>query len=309
MKYPNDIFVSQTSTKTFSISAFFQKRSAEEDSPMMIFDDNFSRFVFSIVTKGEGGLNCNIKPSDIAGIDKATDACYALQIAQDSQSFTAPAQEGSIDTSGPAFQKKFMVGNLKGKAPAEILIENGWEEGKKILNNQYSWLKDNLQKFPKNKELMDAIVAASKLDPEKLAKLGGSEAQATGSRKPVTILDIGMRPLIRKKRQDGKSPVYEGKVIWDFSHDRYPVNITIKNYWAPVNVNANGTLNVLAGQKTEEKSYNFSLSASQWADAVRIMKSRVEIFERICMPEAIKSATNAYMANLEAAKNQGQQQQ
>lgn len=291
-KYPKDICVFQTGQKTFSIVDNLTKRELEDDSPVKILDDSFARFVFTIISNGEGSLKANVDPGDIPDALKATDSCKFIQVQHD---VTSGAGEGSTQNS-PGFTKRFVTGNLKGKSPVEVLIEN--ENGKALLNEQFKFLRDNLQKFPKNKELMDAIVDASKQDIEKLKE----RAAAQPTLKPYTILDVSERPLQRVQRADGKCFCYGCRVMWDFER-KYPVTITITNYYAPVTRKENGTLNVAYSEKDDVKVYDYSLTAKQWIKAIDKMYRCIVSFENMYYPSAHELAGKIAAASAEAAKN------
>ena len=65
--------------------------------------------------------------------------------------------------------KPKVSGNLKGKTPIEVLLSDPGN-GKKSLNDQYIWLKSNLEKYPKNRELMEAIEDAASQDQCRVIK-------------------------------------------------------------------------------------------------------------------------------------------
>lgn len=269
MKYVYDCFTAQTSNKTFSIEPHLSLRTEKEDSPYKIFDDSFSRFVFNIVTKGVGGVKINVPVELIPGIIENSRIAARLQM----ELATTPSAGGN----SPAFSKRFIAGSLRGKTPVDVLMEDP-EGGKKRLNRQYTWLKDNLPSHPENKEYMEAISEAAKID------LSAVSAGDIHGRKPATILNIGTRPLVRKKKENGKAFVYEGKITWDFARN-YPVNITIENYYAPVIEKDDGMMNVKTSEKEDSVRYEFSLTSDVWMAAVKKMESILTVYEMIYLPK------------------------
>jgi len=298
LKYPSDIFVSQTSKRTFSMSAYLVRRAPEDDSPMKVFDDNFSRIVFTIISNGEGSVRANVKPGEFTGIVERSRVALAMQMEQDCKPAASSGTSG-MDTSSLAFTQRFAYGEFKGKSPVDVLVENPGQKGKDILNSQYAWLMARIAQYPANHKMIDAICEAAKLDLSKL-----SENVATSGLKPAVIYQSGSRPLFRKKREDGFSPVHECDVIWDFSK-KYPVGVSVRTYWAPVVQNNDGTLNVLASKKVEEKRYDFHMVPDQWLEAVRKAEAVLGTFERMNLPSAIKMAEDAEKANAEEAKANG----
>ncbi len=284
MKYPYDI-VSFVRQKTLSIEAHFVREKTE--SPMKVFDRTFSRFTTTIIADGETPY-CNIPIESLAGMRTRTNLAAEAHFAPKT---IAPQEDLGVDTSSIAFTRKFICGDLKGKSPAEVLIENP-EGGKKILNEQYLWLTNNLEKYPKNAELIDAIMVASRLDLSSVKPI----ASAPGN--TFEILDIGCRPLIRKKREsDGKCFVYECKIIWDCSR-KYPVSCTIKNYYADVKQTETGTLNVNLSSKdtNAEVEKEFSMTADEWLYALGEMESARDCFKMAHFLESYNMAENAASA-------------
>ncbi len=276
MKYIKEIATVKRKS-TFSVDSELTVRKKEDGAPMKIVDDSFSRFVLTIVD-ASGGIHFNVKPEEIPAIQRKT------QIALNE--FWSPkpvaTTSGNAATS-PACTVRFITGNLKGKTPAEVLAENG-EKGKEMLNSQYKWLKSNLEKFPKNKELMDAIVDAASIDLS-------VPVEAPTTTPPLAIFETGTRPLTRKKREDGKCFCYEGKVVFDFAR-KYPVIVEIKNYYAPVVVKESGQLNVQLSQMdpASKVEKSFSMTAEEWAYVEHRITKTLDAFEGRYFPAAYKVA-------------------
>ncbi len=280
MKYPYDIFKAANQKATFTVEGHFV--SAMEESPMKVFNPSFSRYICTIISDGSVAY-FNIHISDLPGMRARTDVAVQMDVKP-----AAVMTEGAAGTS-PAFTRRFFSGNLKGKTPIEVLLSDPGS-GKKALNDQYVWLKSNLEKYPKNKELMEAIEDAASQD---LSTLQASPPQ-DGSKAPVTILDIGCRPLQRKVREDGKCFCYEGKVTYNPAMN-YPVTVEIKNYYAPVTKRENGTLNVQIGSKdaASEKAYRYNMSLNEWLDALHTMETTRDEFRMLCFGKAYQLAEAA----------------
>lgn len=293
MKYPYDI-VSIVRQKTLSIEAHFTQGKTE--SPMKVFDDTFSRFAATIIAEGETAY-FNIPIESLPGIRVRTDIAANEQF-RPKAIIPKSTANSTVDTNSIAFTKKFLTGNLKGKSPAEVLLEDP-VNGSKTLNNQYKWLKEHLKDYPKNKDLMDAIVAASKLDLSNITEADTGSMVSSA----IEILDIGCRPLIRKQRDDGKSFVYEGKVVWDTSR-KYPVTVSIKNYYATVVKKENGTLNVNLSSKDTETAVEkeFNMTADEWLSTLHEMESARDCFKLCHFNEGWKLAEAAAAEARKAAK-------
>lgn len=278
MKYPSEI-VTIVRKKTFSIDAHFTRNA--NDRPMEIFDDTFSRYTMNVIADGKGAF-ANVHVNMLPGIVKKTE--YAFNKHLDRQ-MSGQANEGN---NRPAYTMRFVTGNLKGRTPADVLIND--PNGKNELAGQYNWLQSNLAKYPNNRKLMDAIVDASKITEE---EINGQKNSGTAPF-AMTILDIGMRPLTRRQRPDGKCFVYEVKVIWDDSQE-YPVTVMVNNYYAPVIKKENGMLNVQASQKdtSTEIRNSFVMTAEEWLGAVEDMQEAKLNFKSMFFADAYNIAQQA----------------
>lgn len=285
MNYPNDIFT-LIRKKTFSIEGHFI--SNFEESPMKIFHESFSKFKFNVICDG-GAAFMNLHIDALPGIIAKTNVVANLQ-------YTPKTSAVSFSgNNSPAFTTRFLAGELKGKTPVDVLIENG-DQGPEILKKQYLFLQQNVAKYPGNQKLMDAIKDAAKLDRSTLS------ADTSIAAPVIKIVDLGCRPLTRKKRDDGKCLCYEGKVIWD-GGKKYPVNVRIKNYYAPVTTKDDGTLNVnISGKDTStELDKDFNMTTEEWLAAVDAMKSTRDEFRLCHFGKAYNLATAAGKENRENA--------
>ncbi len=284
MQHPYEI-VSYVRKKTFAVEARFTRKT--DDKPLSIYADPFSRFTF-VVISDKKAATCNVPIEIIADAKFRSQFVYGKQLEQASVPMTGE-NRNSI-----AYTTRFATGSFKGKSPMEVLIENGKEEGAKILNKEYQWLKSNLEKYKGNQKIMDAIVAASKEEiPEAAAQTSA----------PVTIIDIGCRPLTRKTREDGKCFCYEAKVIWDSSKN-YPVTVRVANYYAPVEKKESGLLNVkLSAKDTSSEVVNeFAMTAAEWMNALDRMEAVKRGFENTYWADSFKLADKASYEAAEAAK-------
>lgn len=300
MKYPFDIVscysrAKDHSTKTLSVEARFVERTDEDDSPLKIFKDGLSRFVLTIIDKQVA--TCNIPLEKLEEMKTLTE--YAINKFYDRKFLSVPTNSNNTS---PAFTVHFVSGSLKGKSPAEVLIENkdDPEKGRKILNDQYKWLKDNLSKYPNNKDIMDAIVDASKLDLDSLYESNVPASVAS----VIPILDLTCRPLLRKRKENGMCPCYECKITWDCSRN-YPVTIQVKNYLAPVTQKEDKTINVqISGKdKDSEITNTFNMGTDEWLNTLKEMDDAKTIYKMLKMSGALKKAEAADAENRNAAKN------
>ncbi|MDY6278818.1 MAG: hypothetical protein SPL63_01690 [Roseburia faecis] len=274
--YPFEI-VSLVRKKTFSVEARFSE--PENSHPLEIMGSKFSRFVFTIISDGKA-VSANIPIELLPDMRSRADYAMARQM-------TIENHQGTQGNS-PAFTTQFRFGALAGKTPAQVLSED--PDGRNKLAGQYNLLQQQLAKYPANQQLMDAITDAFNQDP---ASLKAKNIQPFSA----SLLNIGCRPLVRKKRPDGFCPCYEVSACWN-STKTYPVTVTIQRYYAPVITTNTGTLNVQVARKERAtaETEQFSMSASDWLYVVRQMEASRNLFEMLHAKEAFNNAVKMDMA-------------
>lgn len=276
--------------QTFALENQLVRATAKDGfEPLKFYHKKFARFPAVIINDKHKAATGNIPVRDIPDILKRGSFAYNKELENSMQ----PVNE---DTS-PAYKVIIPSGSLKGKTPAQVLIEQGSEQGIKALQQHYNWLKSNLNKYPKNKEQMDAIADAVKLESEN--KLDANNSSSTG------IFDIytpGLRPLNRKNKND-LFFVYEIKMYWQFGN-RYPFVVEITNFYAPVKTEENGMKKVMVKDKdtSSEIKNTMYLSASEYAQMEYMIKTNMRTFEDMMAKIAYNEAEQEYQNNLAEAR-------
>lgn len=285
-KYPYDI-VSIVRKKTLSVEAHLIPDF--ETSPLKVFHESYSRFVFTILDKEseQKAAYMNIHVDELPRIKAVTDLAFARTF-----KFDTPLPD--IPGAPLVTQVRFRMGSAKGKTPFDILSED-YEKGTQILNDQYAFLAKGAERFPANKQEMDAIIQASQLDPSIFKK----QEQEAGTFSPITLFEQTARPLTRKTDESGRSFCYEGKVMWNPGQN-YPVEVQISNYYAPVIKKENGLLNVQVSQKVAETKKNFMTTDGEWLAAVDAMMRAVDAFYISCFARAYQTSEESARAHREA---------
>ena len=196
-------------------------------------------------------------------------------------------KEKGETTKNPAYTTVITSGKLKGKTPAALLLEDA-QKNCGMLLNQKNWLESNLSKYPRNKVQIEAIEdALTLLDAGKLA----TEDADAGYHTEI-VYSSGMRPLIRRKRPDEKSFVYEIVIRWNGGADK-PVEIEIRNYYAPVIKKENGLLNVMIKDRADETRNVISLTLDQWSWVEHMLETNIRTFENLLASGCYKRALEA----------------
>lgn len=235
--------------QVFSVVPYFY---ANEEAPGVVFDNKFSRIDMTLIDKPNSNGNRQfvksvIKEDALPGIRAKSK--YAFDRYMDYK-YSGEA-DTSLDNIAYTVQ---LTGKLKGKTPAAILSEDP-VGGKEILNSQYKWLKDNLAKYKANQRQMDAILEASKL-----LKEGRLEKTKNG---PVIEIYQAMHGNPYKKNDKGLFNCHDTKIVVNTAA-KYPVEITISNFWAALNKDATGRQTVNYSTAEEKTTVTMNLSIEEW---------------------------------------------
>ena len=282
------------STATLAIENHLSAITDKDDiAPQGVYNETFSRFLVTIINNGQS-KTANLKLKDFFDIEARTDYFVKKMYENELCPSASPKTELS-----PAYTVKFATGEFKGMTPAQVILAD--EANKDKLNNQYAWLKNNLAKYPNNKFIMEAIVDAGKLHSE-----GKLTADTAPTASVFNIYIPGMRPLQRKQREDGMCFVYD-MTVKGYLDNKYPVEVAISNYYAPVVKNQEtGMMNVQVSKMDKDslRKGSINLSLADWNDIVGEMRLQINEFYHIHAPELFARANNLFKKNLEASQQQ-----
>lgn len=292
MKNPKECF-SLCQNQTFFILNKLAPPDCKDGSEPLLFHHNtFSRFVFVIINASKKAVTANIPVSSIpAIIEKIKNLNF-----RDSILLPAFQKDGHTEAKSPAYTTIISSGTLKGKTPAVALLEDA-SKNKRLLLNQDKWLKQNLSRYPRNSEQITAIEEALTLYAN--GNLDDSLSKTCPASE--TIYSTGMRPLIRRKKSNGKCFVYEISITWN-TGTKKPLEITIRNYYAPVIQTESGLLNVQAQQREEDIKNFFSLTVDEATWMLHMLETNISTFENIYAKGNYETANTEERKTLEEVK-------
>ena len=207
-------------------------------------------------------------------------------------------KQKSEPSKSPAYTTTINAGTLKGKTPAALLLEDA-QTNKRLLINQKNWLESNLGRYQRNAAQITAIEDALRL--YEAGQLNAEESKA--GFQAETVYSSGMRPLIRRKCGD-KYFVYEISIRWDGASEK-PVEIDIRNYYAPVTRTEKGLLNVKAREREGEIRNVISLTLEEWLWVEHMLESNIRTFEDLYARNHYKQAYEAEKELREVLRKDG----
>lgn len=272
-------------TKTLYVNSHLSKFDAEKgDFPLMVYDmNNYSRYEFVLINEDKKCAVANIPLTQVWRLQRMTDHYYGAHL-----DATLTKTESNLSA---AYTVQLTSGNMKGKTPAQILMETAdGEEAKKLLRAQYSFLQKNLSSYPRNQKQMDAILDAVRLF--EAGQLSKSKTDSSGS--TIVLYDAAMRTLRSKRVPQhllDKNPnfkfVYDMKIEWALGAEN-AVTVTIINYFAPVLTLEDGRLNVLRKEADRDTGVKIvmNISADEWADILHLIDIDMRRFEMLHAKES-----------------------
>lgn len=300
LKNPKECFCLQQRQTFFVLNELTAPECKDGSEPLTLHHSTFSRFKFVIINADKKATTSNIPASAIPEILETV----RMKNFSRFMPMPAPVEKASDAedlSSNIAYTTIISAGTLKGKSPAGALLENP-NVNKKMLLNQVDWLQKHLAQYPRNQVQIDAINEALRLfDAGKLT--AQSAPSQPVERTDNEIYKSGMRPLIRRKNKNGKTFVYEVKISWIPGSEK-PVEIEIKNYFAPVVKRENGLLNVMAKETEEEIKNVFPMTMNEWFWLDHILNAQMRTFEDMNAARLYKIAKDEEWANKSAAATQ-----
>lgn len=258
-KYPKQIESIKRNNITLAVVANFNvpqslknEKTGEFEATSPLEKTALSRFVVSLVDKTiKMQPTANIPAHEILLIKKKTDFCIQKMLFLGTQK-----QSEGIET------VTLSIGEFKGKAPSNILIDN--PNNLDALIKHKDMLKNNLSK-PEYAKFADdnkkKILAIEKA----VADLKNGTLQK-GAETSIEIYNSDIK-YFRTKREDGKYKIYKIRMLFDITKN-YPYSIEISNGFADVKFNENGTTNILYKTTQDRISKEISLTEMEFSTLV-----------------------------------------
>ena len=268
VKYPNQVDAVVRQKKTLGIDAFLSIPDVKSGNSPLEMHSGYSRYVLTILDSTSGmmkTIHANVPANDVALIKKKTD----LAIEKIFKAKNAVKEELS-----PAYTVSLVSREYSSKTPAQVLLED--EENKAKLLKTKSWLEDNLAKYPRNKEQIDAID-----DAINLLELGMLEDKSDPETNQVIEIyseDIKI-PNARKLNENKKTFVYSISICCKPEND-FPFGVNIMNCYAPVIKNPYGQIIAEMGKAEKMEKTSIMLTEKEWFRVINKMDSVTKMFEK-----------------------------
>ena len=291
MKNPKECVCIQKNQTFFVLNELTIPECKDGSEPLTFHHDTFSRFKFVLISKEKRPATANVPVNELPAIFQKI---RNLSL----RDMLSVQKQKSEPSKSLAYTTTINAGTLKGKTPAALLLEDA-QTNKRLLINQKNWLESNLGRYPRNAAQITAIEDALRL--YEAGQLDAEESKA--GVQAETVYSSGMRSLIRRKHGD-KYFVYEITIRWDGASEK-PVEIDIRNYYAPVTRTEKGLLNVKAREREGEIRNVISLTLEEWLWVEHMLESNIRTFEDLYARNHYKQAYEAEKELREALRKDG----
>lgn len=285
--YPKEAY-SCVRQQTFAVQPeLFLANPEKGEDPAKIYGQ-FSRIIFTILGKPESGkrnfVTSNVSLEMFEEIKQISLEAHGENTKYQYSSTQVKSEKTLIEGNSPAYTVAFTTGNLKGKTPAQVFWENEPEKAAEILDKQYAFLADNVDRYPGNQKSMDAIKdALTLLMNGKLIQYKPA-ATATAVARPCITIFKAMHGNPYKPHSERKDyfACHETKILWNVG-DNYPVSVSIENYYAPIKKDDFGRINVEIGKKLSDctKKLEFRLTGAEWLHCLAMIEKSMVRFEMV----------------------------
>lgn len=280
-KNPYEICVFHTK-QIFFVHNKLAEAKGDDDNPILEnHHRRFSRFSLGIMNAAGVPATANLNACDVPGILER--AKIARDIDMKRRMMASIEDKDTEKEVSKAYTVQIASGTLKGKTPAQVLLENG-DEGRKMLSAQGNFLYKNIKKYPANVKQVEAIAEAIGLyDRHELSAENANKTKAIIV--PLTFQNAedgntagSIKALKRRTRANGKAFVYQLTLEWHMGA-KQPFVVKIMNCYAPLAVLENGLLAPQLSKKESEVVNTFSLTFDQFDWMAHQMESSLRIFE------------------------------
>ncbi|WP_373262291.1 hypothetical protein [Hungatella hathewayi] len=226
--------------------------------------------------------------------NKAFPKITALKLSEEETDILTDPDESSMTSK--AYTITIKSGKLKGKTPAEVLIENSLNMA--LLENQKKWLEDNIIKYPANQEQIDAINDAIQL--YKLKKLTTIETEETETidTKTYTVYETAYKN-VKPLDETGRYTIYQVSVKY-MPENNLPFVIEAMNCFAPVDKSKGNE--IIMSKAVNKKQVSMALSEEEWCTMIDSMLEQKRLFEIMTYPQQLELAKKINEDNKKESK-------
>lgn len=288
MQYLKQCWSALQSNKTLGLDFYLSAPSGKGDVPALTLHDPFSRYILTLIDNSGNErkiIRVNIRASEVPLLVSRYELVNMAKFFHETQVPKDDTEQEAAKPS-PAYTVRIRAGAMKGKTPAEILMEDPTKEGELVRHRD--WLAGFLGQYPKNQEVIDAIDDAVYLLSE--GQLTTKQAKTATSGKITDVWEAAFKtmssgnPATRTIAQISLTCEYGARNPWCF---------TLQNAEHPF---SNGEVD----RKTvlNNKSGSFYLNDALMAEFIETIKSRKFLFENYVFGAAMNHVQqNEYRPN------------
>ena len=290
-KYPMQCWSTLHTKKTMSCDCQLSPPREDDDDAYLGLHSGFSRFVVTIIDKESNEVK--VVKSNIRAL---TEVPYLLE-QYEAAKYKKLMHKGEDEKEevSPAYRVTIKTGTYKGKTPAEVLLNDSSKVNE--LERSKKWLQDNVNKYPGNQEVIDAIEDAINL--LELNELAPNNAPISNN---YVLFDEKFKAMSGGVGKKIKASI---KIVCNFDRNS-AWSFTIENDLyneADYNKFLKGNSDV---KPIETKRCTMNLSDKEMAGFIKSIQTTKELYENMIFKEMWKKSNEVSKNNYMKAKEKAE---
>lgn len=322
-EYPRQILNNIKQTKngisTFAVDALFGYQNPLPENPLNLMN------VFAVynitVIQNKSAITVNLRPDELTALARKSELVFDMAFLNKyfksfhhfnliykaivwlKNRISGKSQEPAKSDTKAAFSCKLPWGKFKGLTPGDVLLNNANNQTELLRNKEL--LEQNVERYPKNKDVIDAIdTAVNALNQGKLIKATDISDDSDRSDSTVSITEEIFLYEGTWKNKTGKTNkkvtedgteyfrCYLLNIKYSPLMDTYPITVILENCFAPVRKMKDGRQNILVSQTLagSHVSNKHFFTLEEWIDVIETMKQAKYRFGNMVYPSMYKLA-------------------
>lgn len=295
LEYLDQGYVAKRDKQTFALQFALSSPSPNDKTPVLCLHGQYSRFILTLIDNTGSNRNIlkvNIKSDEVPYLFRQYELASAAKF--EHKNMAKPIQENVQDRCF-AFETKIRAGEMKGRTPGEILMEDPNKVNE--LNRHRCWLVEHATQYPKNTEIITAIDDAMYLLSTNQLAANASSYTAGGSRTSATIFKEDFKYMSSGASEPNMKTGVKVHATCEFE-DQFPWKFYIENSDVPM---FNGKPNW--NQAKNKRMGVIRLTDMEMDCLIYRMRSLMQLFESYVFADAYRFVQN----NQNAWRNQANQ--
>lgn len=280
LEYLDQGYVAKRDKQTFALQFALSAPSPNDKTPVLCIHGQYSRFILTLIDNTGSNRNIlkvNIKADEVPHLFRQYELASAAKFNHKNQ---PKVSTGDVKDRCPAFETKIRAGEMKGRTPGEILMEDPNKANE--LSRHRQWLSEHTTQYPKNVEIISAIDDAMFLLSTNQLAAKASNSSAGNSSTSATIFKEDFKYMSSGASEPNMKTGVKVHATCEFE-DQFPWKFYIENSDVPM---YNGKPNW--NQAKNKRMGVIRLTDMEMDCLIYRMRSLMQLFESYIFADAYK---------------------